>query len=118
MGLNIWIVDRGVQAGIEAWSTRLMPLLLAILLGLIIYVLLQPGAMAGLHTYLVPDFDQLTDPALLLSAMGQAFFSLSLGVGPVLIYGSYLMKMESLPRLGVAVTLLDVDRKSTRLNSS
>src|SRR5690625_6729654 len=71
MGLNIWIVDRGVQASIEAWSTRLTPLLLAILLGLIIYVLLQPGAMAGLHTYLVPDFDQLTDPALLLSAMGQ-----------------------------------------------
>lgn len=108
MGLTIWIVARGVQAGIEAWSTRLMPLLLAILLGLIIYVLLQPGAMAGLHTYLVPDFDQLTDPALLLSAMGQAFFSLSLGVGTLLIYGSYLSKKESLPRLGVAVTLLDV----------
>src|SRR5690625_7512799 len=64
--------------------------------------------MAGLHTYLVPDFDQLTDPALLLSAMGQAFFSLSLGVGTLLIYGSYLSKKESLPRLGVAVTLLDV----------
>src|SRR5690625_6278249 len=67
MGLTIWIVARGVQAGIEAWSTRLMPLLLAILLGLIIDVLLQPRAIAGLHTYLVPDFAQVTDPALALS---------------------------------------------------
>lgn len=107
MGLTIWIVARGVQAGIEAWSTRLMPLLLAILLCLITYVLLQPGAMEGLRIYLVPDFRQLTDPALLLSAMGQAFFSLSLGVGTMLIYGSYLSKKESLPRLGAAVTLLD-----------
>src|SRR5690625_7652299 len=85
MGLTIWIVARGVQAGIEAWSARLMPLLLAILLGLIIYVLLQPGAMAGLHTYLLPDFDQLTDPALFLSSMMHAFFSLSLGVGTLVI---------------------------------
>lgn len=107
MGLTIWIVARGVQAGIEAWSTRLMPLLVAILLCLIAYVLLQPGAMEGLRTYLVPDFRQLSDPALLLSAMGQAFFSLSLGVGTMLIYGSYLSKQESLPRLGAAVTLLD-----------
>lgn len=108
MGLTIWIVARGVQAGIEAWSTRLMPVLLIILLCLIAYVLLQPGAMEGLRTYLVPDFQRLTDPELLLSAMGQAFFSLSLGVGTLLIYGSYLSKHDSLPRLGAAVTLLDV----------
>ncbi|MDQ2075821.1 sodium-dependent transporter [Marinimicrobium sp. ABcell2] len=107
MALTIWIVARGVEAGIEAWSTRLMPVLFVILLGLIVYVLFQPGATQGLRTYLVPDFRQLTDPALLLSAMGQAFFSLSLGVGTMLIYGSYLRKQDSLPRLGAAVTLMD-----------
>lgn len=106
-GLTAAIIARGVENGIEAWSTRLMPLLLVILLGLIIYVLFQPGARAGLRMYLVPDFTQLVDPGLLLSAMGQAFFSLSLGVGTMLIYGSYLNKKDSLPRLGAAVTLLD-----------
>ncbi len=105
--LTAAIIARGVEKGIEAWSTRLMPLLFIILLGLIIYVLQQPGANEGLAVYLIPDFSQLADPGLLLSAMGQAFFSLSLGVGTMLIYGSYLKKTDSLPRLGAAVTLLD-----------
>lgn len=104
---TVAIIAKGVENGIEAWSTRLMPLLFLILLGLIVYVLAQPGANQGLQTYLIPDFSQLTDPGLLLSAMGQAFFSLSLGVGTMLIYGSYLRKDDSLPRLGAAVTLLD-----------
>lgn len=105
--LTAAIIARGVENGIEAWSTRLMPLLFIILLGLIGYVLLQPGADEGLAVYLIPDFRQLADPGLLLGAMGQAFFSLSLGVGTMLIYGSYLKKTDSLPRLGAAVTLLD-----------
>ncbi|UZJ44469.1 sodium-dependent transporter [Marinimicrobium sp. C6131] len=105
---TVAIIAKGVEDGIEAWSTRLMPLLFIILLGLILYVLVQPGATDGLKTYLVPDFRQLADPGLLLSAMGQAFFSLSLGVGTMLIYGSYLRKDDSLPRMGAAVTLLDI----------
>lgn len=107
IALTVAIIARGVEDGIETWSNRLMPLLFAILLGLIIYVFFQPGASEGLRLYLVPDFKQLADPGLLLSAMGQAFFSLSLGVGTMLIYGSYLRKNESLPRMGAAVTLLD-----------
>ncbi len=105
---TVAIIAKGVEDGIEAWSTRLMPLLFIILLTLIGYVLLQPGALEGLKTYLIPDFRQLADPGLLLSAMGQAFFSLSLGVGTMLIYGSYLRKDDSLPRMGAAVTLLDI----------
>jgi len=104
---TIAIIARGVEKGIEVWSTRLMPMLLLILLGLIVYVMRQPGATEGLAVYLIPDFRQLTDPGLLLSAMGQAFFSLSLGVGTMLIYGSYLRKADNLPRMGAAVTLLD-----------
>lgn len=107
MALTMLIVARGVASGIERWSSRLMPLLVVILLALIVYVLTQPGAMAGLRVYLLPDFSQIK-PSLLVNALGQAFFSLSLGVGTMLIYGSYLSERENLPRLGVLVTLFDV----------
>ncbi|MEX2962679.1 sodium-dependent transporter [Microbulbifer sp. TYP-18] len=106
-GLTMLIIASGVEKGIERWSTLLMPSLIILLLLLIMYVLTQPGAIIGLQVYLMPDFSQVS-PELLLSAMGQAFFSLSLGVGTMLIYGSYLSQQESLPRLGVLVTLIDV----------
>lgn len=113
--LTVWIVARGVSQGIEAWSTRLMPVLAALLLMLIVYVLFQPGAHTGLRHYLLPDFSRLWNPELMLSAMGQAFFSMSLGVGTMLIYGSYLGKVlakkgpgDALPRLGATLTLLDL----------
>lgn len=106
MGMTMAIIASGIQGGIEKWSTRLMPMLIAIMACLIAYVMTQDGAMAGLKVYLVPDFAQLS-PALILDAMGQAFFSLSLGVGTMLIYGSYLSEKESLPKLGVTVTLVD-----------
>jgi NSS family neurotransmitter:Na+ symporter len=105
--LTALIIARGVEDGIETWASRLMPLLAIILIGLIVYVLQQPGANEGLRAYLIPDFSRITDPDLVLSALGQAFFSLSLGVGAMLIYGSYLKKTDSLPRLGAEVTLLD-----------
>ncbi|AQQ66812.1 sodium-dependent transporter [Microbulbifer agarilyticus] len=106
-GFTMLIIASGVEKGIERWSTLLMPSLILLLLLLIVYVLAQPGAFQGLEAYLIPDFSKLS-PELLLSAMGQAFFSLSLGVGTMLIYGSYLSKQESLPRLGALVTLIDV----------
>lgn len=106
-GLTMLIIASGVEKGIERWSTLLMPALIVLLLLLIAYVLTQDGAMKGLEVYLMPDFSQFT-PQLLISAMGQAFFSLSLGVGTMLIYGSYLSQQESLPRLGALVTLIDV----------
>ena len=105
--LTMLIIVGGVRNGIEKWSTRLMPSLITILVALIIYVLLQPGAMEGLTLYLVPDFSGITNPDLLISAMGQAFFSLSLGVGTMLIYGSYVSEEENLPRLGASLTLID-----------
>lgn len=107
MGLTMAIVARGVAAGIERWSTRLMPLLVLILVLLIGYVMTREGAVDGLKRYLLPDFSRIT-PNLLMNAMGQAFFSLSLGVGTMLIYGSYLDEKENLPKLGALVTLFDV----------
>ena len=105
--LTALVISAGVEQGIEKWSRRLMPSLLILLLCLIGYVLTQEGAMAGLRHYLVPDFSQITNPDLLVSALGQAFFSMSLGVGTMLIYGSYIGPQENLPRLGTLVTLTD-----------
>ena len=108
MTVTIFIINAGVKDGIEKWASRLMPSLIVILILLIIYVLTLPGASDGLRAYLVPDFSRIADPALLVDAMGQAFFSLSLGVGTMLIYGSYISKKENLPTTGGLVALLDI----------
>ena len=105
--LTAGIVARGVTAGIERWSTRLMPALVLLILGLVGTVLTLPGAMEGLRLYLIPNFNLLTGPGLLTSAMGQAFFSLSLGVGTMLVYGSYVSKADNLPLTGAYVALID-----------
>ncbi|WP_404340608.1 sodium-dependent transporter [Pseudoalteromonas mariniglutinosa] len=106
--LTVAIISKGVENGIEKWSKRLMPALLSILFALIIYVLTQDGAMAGLKAYLVPDFSSILNPELLVNALGQAFFSLSLGTSVMIIYGSYISKKENLVSLGAYVTLIDV----------
>ena len=108
MLLTVYIISAGVKDGIEKWASRLMPSLIVILLLLILYVFTLPGAMDGLRAYLVPDFSRIIEPALLVDAMGQAFFSLSLGVGTMLVYGSYISKQENLPTLGGLVALLDI----------
>ena len=105
---NVNIISRGVKDGIEKWASRLMPSLIILLILLIFYVISLPGAIEGLRVYLIPDFSQLSDPALLVDAMGQAFFSLSLGVGTMLIYGSYISDEENLPVVGGLVALLDI----------
>lgn len=102
------IVTGGVKQGIEKWSVRLMPTLIILIVLLIIYVSLQPGAADGWKAYLLPDFSIIFDPELLISAMGQAFFSMSLGVGTMLVYGSYIAKKENLPSLGASVALVDI----------
>ena len=106
--LNMAVISAGVQGGIERWSARLMPVLLVTLGLLAVYVITLDGAMEGLKVYLLPDFSQILSPQLIISALGSAFFSLSLGVGTMLIYGSYVKDDENLPLVGGMVTLLDV----------
>ncbi|MDB2330140.1 sodium-dependent transporter [Alteromonas sp.] len=108
MALTAFIVVGGVKSGIEKWSVRLMPTLVLLIIALIIYVSMQPGASEGWSAYLVPDFTRVLDPELLVNAMGQAFFSMSLGVGTMLVYGSYLSKNENLPTIGASVALVDI----------
>jgi NSS family neurotransmitter:Na+ symporter len=105
--LTAAIIHQGVHGGIERWSSRLMPLLLVMLLGLIIYILQQEGAMQGLETYLIPDFSQITDANLIIAAMGQAFFSLAIGVGAMMVYGSYIKKDQDIGKLVLSIAALD-----------
>lgn len=102
------VVIGGVSNGIERWSVRLMPTLLFLIIALIIYVSTQAGAIEGWKAFLVPDVSRVLDPDLMIDAMGQAFFSMSLGVGTMLVYGSYIQKHENLPKLGTSVALVDI----------
>ena len=108
MFLTIFIIRRGVEDGIEKWSKRLMPVLIFLLIGLISYVMTLKGAREGVSAYLNPDISRVLEPDLLISALGQAFFSLSLGTSVMVIYGSYISKKENLVTLGAQVTLIDV----------
>jgi NSS family neurotransmitter:Na+ symporter len=108
IALTASILLGGVSGGIEKWSVRLMPTLFLIVGVLIFYVATLDGAKEGMEAYLLPDFSKVTNPDMLISAMGQAFFSMSLGVGTMLVYGSYIGKNENLPNLGASVALVDI----------
>ncbi|MFP8488254.1 sodium-dependent transporter [Gracilimonas sp. Q87] len=104
---TIKIITGGVSDGIERATKAMMPLLISIIVIMIIYVLLQPGSAEGVRAYLLPDFSKI-NTELIFSAMGQAFFSLSLGMGALITYGSYLNKKENIPQAAAFVTLADV----------
>lgn len=86
----------GVRNGIERQARILMPALFIMLIGLILFVLTLDNASAGLRYYLVPDFSQL-DSGVVNAALNQAFFSLSLGMGIMITYGSYFSRSDSIP---------------------
>ena len=106
MVLTTIIVIRGIQKGIESASKILMPFLFLILIGLILYALTLEGAMQGVAFYLVPDFSKISLETV-YSAMGQAFFSLSLGLGALITYGSYISKEENILSAAGIVTAAD-----------
>jgi len=104
--LNVAIVARGVSSGIEKAGKILMPLLFGILILITIKGLTLPGAMAGVEFLFKPDFSKVTGGTV-LAALGQAFFSLSLGMGCMITYGSYLNKKENLVSNAAIVTAMD-----------
>ena len=95
MALVFLIVALGVKRGIEKANLVMMPALLIMAVAIAVYVALQPGAIEGIKYYLIPDFSQFS-PELVLNAMGQMFYSLSLAMGIMITYGSYVSKQESL----------------------
>jgi neurotransmitter:Na+ symporter, NSS family len=107
MLLTIIVVTGGVSKGIERATKTLMPVLLAILVILILYILTLDGAREGVIMYFKPDFSTI-DATLLLSALGQAFFSLSLGMGALITYGSYLNKKQNIVESAAYVTIFDI----------
>ena len=104
--LTAGVVAGGVEHGIERWSKILMPILLVLMLLVIARGLTLPGAVKGLEFYLKPDFSVVTGRTV-LAALGQAFFSLSLGMGAMVTYGSYLPKRSDLPLAGASVAMFD-----------
>jgi len=100
------IVFIGVQKGIERYSKILMPILLIIILILDIRAITLPGAGEGLRFLFHPDFSKLSFEGV-LSALGHAFFSLSLGMGTLITYGSYVNKNNNLVNTAIQVTVAD-----------
>ena len=100
------IIERGVQNGIERFSKVMMPLLLLLMLLLAIGSLTMPGAGAGVEFLLKPDFTKIT-PTVVLSALGQAFFSLSIAIGCLSTYASYFK--PDVPLLKTAANVVGID---------
>lgn len=106
MAMCIGVVVAGVRGGIERAARILMPLLLLLLLALIVRGVSLPGAARGVRFFLSPDFSRLSATSI-LSAMGLAFFSLSLGMGAIITYGSYVGKDQNLFTASLAIVGLD-----------
>ena len=101
-----FIIVKGVEKGIEKSSKIMMPLLFVLLLVLAVCSISLPGSGAGLEFLLKPDFSKV-DGNVLLGAMGQAFFSLSLGMGCLCTYASYFRSDTNLPRTAFNVSIID-----------
>ena len=108
MGVTIGIVAGGVTKGIERTAMVLMPVLFVIVSGLAVYAATLDGAAAGYAYYLSADFSQILSLEVLTEASGQAFFSLSLGMGCMLTFGSYLGRDTHLPRETALIAAADV----------
>lgn len=106
MVITCAIILAGVKDGIERSAKFLMPMLLLLIIALGIRSVTLPGGMDGLRFLFKPDFSKITSE-IVLSAMGQAFFSLSLGMGCMITYGSYINKKNHLSHTVVEVTVLD-----------
>ncbi|MBX2913576.1 MAG: sodium-dependent transporter [Cyclobacteriaceae bacterium] len=104
--VTVLIVLGGVSGGIEKAAKVLMPLLFGLIILIAIRSLLLPGAMAGVDFYLNPDFSKINGNSI-LAALGQAFFSMSIGWGIMITYGSYLPKSANIVSSGVWVGIMD-----------
>lgn len=104
--LTGFVVFRGVAEGIEKYTKILMPLLVVILIVLGVKSLTLPGAGEGLSFLFKPDFSKITG-SVLVSALGQAFFSLSMGMGVLITYGSYIKKNDNMSTTALSVVLAD-----------
>ncbi len=104
---TVVIVAFGIKGGIEKFSKVMMPLLFVIVISIAIYAVTLPGAGAGLDYLFKPDFSKIT-PKACASALGQAFFSLSIGMGCIVTYGSYVSKKENIMSQSIYTAIFDL----------
>ncbi|MBQ5993613.1 MAG: sodium-dependent transporter [Bacteroidales bacterium] len=107
LALTALVISFGVQKGIEKISKILMPVLFILLLLMVVRSLTLPGAKEGLQFLFKPDFSKLTGAGV-LGALGQSFFSLSLGMGAMVTYGSYIRKEDSLFKTSLWISVCDL----------
>ena len=105
-GIVSFILAAGVKGGIEKAAKILMPALLIMLIMMVVFVLTLDNAMAGVSFFIVPDISKIT-PSVINGALSQAFFSLSLGMGILLTYGSYIDKQTNIPNSAKLVAITD-----------
>jgi NSS family neurotransmitter:Na+ symporter len=103
---GVIVVARGVGKGIEAVSRYMMPALFAILVILVVNSIFNADISRSIDFLLNPQFDKIT-PTVVFMALGQAFFSLAIGVGVMLTYGAYVPKTVSLPKAAITIALAD-----------
>ncbi len=106
MLMTMGVVARGVSSGLERANNFLIPALFAILFVLLGYSMSVGDMHAAAHFMFTPDFSKIT-PVVVLSALGHAFFSLSLGMGSVMVYGSYLQRNVSIAQTTIYIALVD-----------
>jgi len=106
MILTAWIVYHGIRKGIEKYAKILMPMLLLLIIVICIRSITLPGAGEGLRFLFTPDFSKIT-PDVIVQALGQAAFSLSIGMGTLITYGSYISKKDNLSNVAYTVTASD-----------
>jgi NSS family neurotransmitter:Na+ symporter len=107
MALTMIVVMGGVQKGIEAVNLFLMPLLCLIVVGLAAYAATLPGAARGIAFLLAPDWSAFARPEVYVAALGQAFFSLGIGMAVFVTYGGYLPRRQNIPAAVVAIVAGD-----------
>lgn len=106
MGLCLIAVISGVKKGIERWNKVLMPTLFGILIFMAVYAMTTSGAIQGLKFMLYPDFSKLTANGV-LEAIGHSFFTLSLAMGAMITYASYMDKKEAIYPVAIRIAFLD-----------
>ena len=106
IAITIFIVARGILKGLEKWINTLMPILFLIILLLCIYAMQTGAFFEGLRYLFMPDFSKI-NPQVMLEALGQAFFTLSLGMGAIMAYGAYMPANQNIGKTAVSVAALD-----------
>ena len=104
--ITVLVISFGVQKGIEKMSKILMPALAIIAVALMIYVMCQPGALIGVEYFLVPDFSKFSFSTV-LAALGQLFYSMSIGMCIMITYGSYMKKSVSIRSSSAQIAIFD-----------